>query len=90
MNVNQLVEAIAAFDAKDALPCKLTLDEWKALAPYLSVNFLRVGEPLMREGDADRELFILADGELQVKRATPIANSSSWPTASCRCRSTAT
>ena len=66
MNVNQLVEAIAAFDAKDALQCKLTVDEWKALAPYLSVNYLRVGEPLMREGDADRELFILAEGELQV------------------------
>jgi CRP/FNR family cyclic AMP-dependent transcriptional regulator len=66
MNVQQLVDAIGALEARDALPCKLTLDEWKALAPYLSVRFLRAGEALMREGDADRELFILADGELQV------------------------
>lgn len=66
MNVNQLVEAISALDAKDALPCKLTIDEWKSLAPYLSVNYLRPGEPLMHEGAADRELFILAEGELQV------------------------
>lgn len=66
MNVEQLVDAIGALDARDALQCKLNLDEWKLLAPYLSIRFLRIGEPLMREGDADRELFILAEGELQV------------------------
>ena len=66
MNVEQLVAAIGALDAKDALQCKLSVDEWKALAPYLSVRFLRTGEPLMHEGDCERELFILADGELEV------------------------
>ncbi|MBC5763745.1 Crp/Fnr family transcriptional regulator [Ramlibacter albus] len=66
MNVQQLVDAIGALDAKDALQCKLTVAEWKQLAPYLAVRFLRVGEPLMTEGEADRELFILADGELEV------------------------
>ena len=66
MNVQQLVEAIGALDATDALQCKLTLDEWKSLAPYLSIKFLQAGDSLMREGDSERELFILADGELQV------------------------
>jgi CRP/FNR family cyclic AMP-dependent transcriptional regulator len=66
MRVEQLVAAIGALDAKDALTCKLTVDEWKALAPYLSVRFLRTGEALMQEGDSERELFILADGELEV------------------------
>lgn len=66
MNVEQLVDAIGALDARDALQCKLGLEEWKLLAPYLSVRFLKTGDPLMREGDDDRELFILADGELQV------------------------
>jgi CRP/FNR family transcriptional regulator, cyclic AMP receptor protein len=66
MNVEQLVAAVGALDATDALPCKLTLQEWKTLAPYLSVRFLRTGDPLMQEGDCQRELFILADGELQV------------------------
>ena len=66
MNVEQLVQAIASLDASDALQCKLTLQEWKSLAPYLSVRFLKVGDPLMHEGDCERELFILADGELQV------------------------
>ena len=64
--MEQLVEAIGALDAKDALQCKLTLQEWKALAPYLSIRFLKAGDPLMQEGDSERELFILADGELQV------------------------
>jgi CRP/FNR family transcriptional regulator, cyclic AMP receptor protein len=66
MNVEQLMAAVAALDATDALPCKLTLQDWKAVAPYLSVRFLKVGDPLMEEGDNHRELFILADGELQV------------------------
>ena len=66
MNVEQLVRAIGALDATDALQCKLTLDEWKSLAPYLSVRFLKIGDPLMHEGDTARELFILADGELEV------------------------
>jgi CRP-like cAMP-binding protein len=66
LNVQQLVDAISALDANDALQCKLTLDEWKSLAPYLSVKFLRAGDPLMREGDSERELFILAEGELRV------------------------
>jgi CRP-like cAMP-binding protein len=66
MKVEQLVEAIAKLDAKDALQCHLSVDEWKALAPYLSVRFLRIGDPLMEEGDSEREFFILAEGELEV------------------------
>lgn len=66
MKVQQLVEAIGKLDAADALQCKLTPAEWAALAPYLSMRFLRPGEPLMHEGDTERELYILAEGELQV------------------------
>jgi len=66
MNVEQLVNAISTLESTDALQCKLTLDEWKTLAPYLSMRFLKQGDPLMREGESERELFILADGELQV------------------------
>lgn len=66
MNVQQLVDAIAAFDAHDALQSNLTIEDWKLLAPYLSVRFLKPGDVLMQRGDADRELYILAEGELQV------------------------
>src|SRR3569833_1247003 len=70
MKVEQLVEAIAKLEANDALQCKLTLAEWKEVAPYLSVRFLRPGDPLMHEGDAEREFFILAEGELKVSIGT--------------------
>ncbi|MGE0499225.1 MAG: cyclic nucleotide-binding domain-containing protein, partial [Ramlibacter sp.] len=66
MNIQQLVDAIATLDANDALTCKLTLEEWKKLAPYLSIRFLNPGDALMHDGDPDRELVILADGELLV------------------------
>ena len=67
MNVRQLVDAIAALDAKDALQCRLGHDGWKLLAPYLSINFLQSGTVLIHEGDSDRTLFILAEGELKVQ-----------------------
>lgn len=67
MNVRQLVDSIAALDAKDALQCRLGHDGWKLLAPYLSVSFLQPGTVLIREGDNDRVLYILAEGELKVQ-----------------------
>lgn len=66
MNVQQLMDAVTALDSRDALPCKLSLEEWKKLAPYLSIRFLQPGDALMREGESVRELFILAEGQLQV------------------------
>ena len=66
MRMEQLVEAIAGLDAADALQCKLGLEDWQALAPYLSMRFLKVGDPLMHEGESEREFFILAEGELEV------------------------
>lgn len=67
MNVSQLVDAIAALEAKDALQCRLGHDGWKLIAPYLSVNFLQPGSVLIHEGDSDRVLYILAEGELKVQ-----------------------
>jgi CRP/FNR family transcriptional regulator, cyclic AMP receptor protein len=67
MNVTQLVDAIGALEAKDALQCRLGIEGWKLLAPYLTVTFLSPGTVLMHEGDNDRILYILADGELQVR-----------------------
>jgi CRP/FNR family cyclic AMP-dependent transcriptional regulator len=66
MNVQQLMEAVGRLEARDALQCRLSLDEWKALAPYLSMRFLRQGEPIIHEGDDDREVFIIAEGEVEV------------------------
>jgi CRP/FNR family cyclic AMP-dependent transcriptional regulator len=67
MNVQQLAHAVESLKARDALPCKLGPEEWKALVPYLTPRVLRSGEPLVKEGDNQRELFILGDGELEVR-----------------------
>lgn len=67
MNIAQLMSAIEALKADDALQCKLTLDEWKLAAPYLNIRFINTGDVLMTEGEQSRELFILAEGELEVK-----------------------
>lgn len=61
------MSAIEALDAHDALQCKLTLEDWKKIAPYLSLRFINTGDVLMAEGEQSRELYILAEGELQVK-----------------------
>ncbi|MBI5278957.1 MAG: cyclic nucleotide-binding domain-containing protein [Burkholderiales bacterium] len=66
MNVDQLVDAVNRLERRDALQCKLAAEEWKALAPYLSVRFLRVGEAIVHEGEDDREVFIVAEGEVDV------------------------
>ncbi|MFM9880991.1 MAG: Crp/Fnr family transcriptional regulator [Burkholderiaceae bacterium] len=67
MNVQQLIDAIEALDATDALPCKLPLDDWKQIAPYLSMRFLQPGDTLIRAGETERVLFILTEGELHVR-----------------------
>lgn len=64
--------AVEALDAHDALQCKLTLDNWKKIAPYLSLRFLNTETVLMEEGDKARELYILAEGALQVKIGTTV------------------
>ena len=66
MNVQQLVDAVARLEAHDALVCRLTAEEWKVLAPYLTVRFMRVGEPLVHEGEVDRDVYIIAEGEVEV------------------------
>ena len=67
MNVNQLVEAIARLDTHDALRCRFGLEGWKLLAPYLSMRFLQPGQVLMREGESEREIFMLAQGLLHAQ-----------------------
>ena len=75
MDVTRLVSAIRAFDANDKLPDRLSADEWRRLGRYLSVRFIAGGEELVHEGDPDRELYIIAEGEFDVVRgSTPIAH----------------
>lgn len=69
------MSAIEALDAHDALQCKLSLEDWKKVAPYLNLRFLQTGDVLMVEGERSRELYILAEGELDVRiKSTTVAS----------------
>jgi CRP/FNR family cyclic AMP-dependent transcriptional regulator len=66
--------AIEALEAHDALQCRLSLEDWKQVAPYLSLRFFNTGDLLTTEGDQSRELYILAEGTVEVRiRNTVVA-----------------
>jgi CRP/FNR family transcriptional regulator, cyclic AMP receptor protein len=65
MDITALVSAIEGLRAVDALPLKLTLDEWRRLAPSLERRELRTGDLLVRRGDRDRVAYLLQEGLLQ-------------------------
>ena len=67
MKINQLIKAIETLDAYDALQCRLTREDWGRIAPFLEVRTFHRGDSLIKEGEQARELFIVAEGELEVK-----------------------
>lgn len=66
MDITELVAAIQSLNADDAFRPRLTLDQWRLLAQYLTPHELRVGELLIRQGDSDRTVYLLGRGSLQV------------------------
>jgi CRP-like cAMP-binding protein len=66
MDFNELVHAIQTLNAEDALRARLTLDQWRAIAPYLTRHDIRAGDLLIKQGDADRTMYLLGQGSLQV------------------------
>ena len=45
---------------------RLTLEQWRMIAPYLTRHEIRAGDLLIKQGDADRTMYFLAQGTLQV------------------------
>jgi CRP-like cAMP-binding protein len=66
MEINELVQAIQTLNAEDAFRTRLTADQWRAIAPYLTRHEIRAGDLLIKQGDADRTMYFLAQGSLQV------------------------
>jgi CRP-like cAMP-binding protein len=66
MEFNDLVQAMQTLNAEDAFRPRLTLDQWRAIAPYLTPHELRAGDLLIKQGDADRTMYFLGQGSLQV------------------------
>ncbi|HEY9064160.1 MAG TPA: cyclic nucleotide-binding domain-containing protein [Burkholderiaceae bacterium] len=66
MDINALVQALQTLNAEDAFRPRLTLDQWRLIAPYLTRHEIRAGDLLIKQGDADRTMYLLEQGSLQV------------------------
>jgi len=66
MEINELVLAIQTLNAEDAFSARLNAEQWRTIAPYLTRHEIRVGDLLIKQGDADRTMYFLAQGSLQV------------------------
>ena len=75
MDINELVQAIQTLNAEDAFRSRLSLEQWRTVAPYLTRHELRAGDLLIKQGDDDRTLYFLAQGNLQVFSAGGVPGS---------------
>ncbi|MEO6031053.1 MAG: cyclic nucleotide-binding domain-containing protein [Burkholderiaceae bacterium] len=66
MEINELVQAIQTLNADDAFRARLSVEQWRAVAPYLTRHDIRAGDLLIKQGDADRTMYFLGQGSLQV------------------------
>jgi CRP-like cAMP-binding protein len=66
MEVNELAQAIQTLNAEDAFRPRLTPDQWRTIAPYLTRHDIRAGDLLIKQGDTDRSMYFLGQGTLQV------------------------
>jgi CRP-like cAMP-binding protein len=61
-----LVQAIQTLNTEDSFRARLSFDQWRTLAPYLARYEIRAGDMLIKQGDADRSMYFLAQGSMQV------------------------
>lgn len=66
MEIDELVRAIQTMNAEDAFRARLSVEQWRTIAPYLTRHEIRAGDLLIKQGDDDRTLYFLAQGNLQV------------------------
>ena len=66
MELDDLVQAIQTLNADDAFRARLSAEQWRAVAPYLTRHEIRAGDLLIKQGDTDRTLYFLSQGSVQV------------------------
>ena len=66
MDINALVQALQTLNAEDAFRPRLSVDQWRLIAPYLTRHEIRAGDLLIKQGDADRTMYLLEQGSLQI------------------------
>ena len=66
MEIDELVKAVQTLNAEDAFRARLTLENWRVIAPYMARYEIRAGDLLIKQGDADRSMYFIAQGSMQV------------------------
>jgi CRP/FNR family transcriptional regulator, cyclic AMP receptor protein len=66
MELNELIQAIQTLNTEDAFRPRLNFEQWRIIGPYLTSHELRSGDMLIKQGDTDRSMYMLARGSLQV------------------------
>lgn len=66
MEIDALVHAVQSLNAEDAFRARLSLEQWRTVAPYLARYEIRARAPLIEQGDRDRSLYFLQSGTLQI------------------------
>jgi CRP/FNR family cyclic AMP-dependent transcriptional regulator len=66
MDIAELVTAVQSLNADDAFRPRLSHDQWRQFSQYLSHHEVRSGDLLIKQGDADRAMYLLASGSMQV------------------------
>jgi CRP/FNR family transcriptional regulator, cyclic AMP receptor protein len=66
MELDDLVQAIQTLNADDAFRARLSGEQWRTVAPYLTRHEIRSGDLLIKQGDSDRTLYFLSHGSMQV------------------------
>jgi len=66
MEIDELVQAIQTLNAEDAFRARLSVEQWRQISPYLTRHQIRAGDLLIKQGDGDRTMYLLAQGSLQV------------------------
>ncbi len=66
MEIDELVQAVQTLNAEDAFRARLSLEQWRTVAPYLARHEIRAGDLLIKQGDADRSMYFLGQGSMQI------------------------
>jgi CRP/FNR family transcriptional regulator, cyclic AMP receptor protein len=66
MGIDELVQAVQTLNADDAFRVRLSLDQWRIVAPYLGRHEIRAGDLLIKQGDADRSMYFIGQGSMQI------------------------
>jgi CRP-like cAMP-binding protein len=66
MQIDDLVGAVQSLNAEDAFRPDFTLAHWRTLAPYLSRHEIAAGDLLIKQGDSDRTMYLIAAGTMLV------------------------